>query len=140
MAQFGEFVVNNLLLFTLLGVILALLAWNLSGGLGGAQAVEPGEATRLINREDARVLDIRPAAEYEQGHILNAIHVPAGELEQRLKQLDKHRQRPVIVVCRSGATSTGACATLAKAGFEKVYSLKGGIMAWQNANLPLTKD
>ena len=42
-------------------------------------------------------------------------------------------------MCRSGAQSAQACATLRKAGFEKVHNLRGGVLAWQSANLPLTR-
>jgi rhodanese-related sulfurtransferase len=60
-------------------------------------------------------------------------------LKNQINRLDKHRQKPIIVACRSGAQSSSACKQLHKEGFEKVFNLKGGILAWQDANLPVSR-
>lgn len=73
------------------------------------------------------------------GHIINSVHIPLGTLNNRLNELEKYKSRPIIVGCRSGQRSAAACTTLKKQGFETVYNLSGGVMGWQNANLPLTK-
>ena len=59
--------------------------------------------------------------------------------ENQLKPLEKHKSRPIVVACRSGAQSATACRILRKHGFEKVHNLRGGVLAWQSANLPLTR-
>lgn len=140
MAQVSEFVGNNVFLFILLGVISMLLAWNIAASaLFGGKQVGPIEATRLINREDALVLDVREPLEYAGGHILSAVNEPLSGLEKRLKDLEKHRSRPVVVSCKAGGDAAKAIKLLKKAGVEKVYRLKGGMFAWQNANLPVAK-
>ena len=140
MHQYVTFVLNHWELFVALVIILALLAGNrFTDRLRGFRAVSPSEATQLINREDALVLDVREDGEYQGGHIINALHIPVASLNERLGELEKHKDKPIIVGCRSGQRSARACATLRKQGFEQVYNLSGGVMAWQNANLPLSK-
>lgn len=138
--QYIEFAQNHMLLVGALLVTLAMLAHNLLGSrLRGFSNVSPAEATQLINREDAVVLDVREDNEYHSGHIINSVHIPAGRVKSRLGELEKFRDKPVIVGCRSGSRSAQVCSVLRKGGFETVYNLGGGIMAWQNANLPVSK-
>lgn len=140
MQQYITFVIQHWELFVALVIILGLLAGgSFTDRLRGFRAVSPAQATQLINRDDALVLDVRDDGEYHGGHILNSVHLPLGGLGERVGELDKYKGRPIIVGCRSGQRSARACATLRKRGFEQVYNLAGGIMAWQNANLPLTK-
>ena len=120
--------------------ILGALAWTVfQGSARGVTRLSPGDATRLINSEDAVVLDVRPDSEFRDGHIINAINVPESELKDRLDKLAKYRDRPVIATCRTGSTSTRAASLLKANGFDKVYNLGGGIVAWEGASLPLTK-
>lgn len=140
MQQYYEFVVHHWALFAALAVILLLLAWNFGlGVLGSSKVLDPGHATRLINREDAVVIDVRPQGDFEQGHIIDAIHISMDDLSDRAKTLDKYKERPLLVYCRAGNTSSRAVAILRKAGFQRVYHLKGGILAWQNASFPVTR-
>jgi rhodanese-related sulfurtransferase len=85
------------------------------------------------------VIDVREENEFKEGHILHAMHIPAGRLTNRMKELEKYRDRPLITVCRSGSRSGRVSALLRKQGFATVYNLEGGLLAWQNANLPLTQ-
>ena len=139
MDQIIEFAGNHLGLVIALVVILALLIQNLLGGAGGRDSVDAVRATDLINHENAVVVDVRPMADFHQGHIIGAINIPSNGFANQLKQLEKYKGRPIVVSCRSGAQSAPACATLRKAGFERVHNLRGGVLAWQNANLPLTR-
>jgi rhodanese-related sulfurtransferase len=116
------------------GLIILTVRQKVSG-----PRLSPAQATQLINREDAQVLDVREQAEWAKGHINGARHIPSGEIGHRLGELERFKARPVIVVCASGQRSASASATLRKAGFEKVFALDGGIGAWEQASLPLTK-
>ncbi|MDX1345773.1 MAG: rhodanese-like domain-containing protein, partial [Sedimenticolaceae bacterium] len=71
--------------------------------------------------------------------IVNSVNLPINGFKNQIKQLEKQKEKPIIVSCRSGNQSQMACRELRKAGFEKVYNLRGGVLAWQSANLPLTK-
>jgi rhodanese-related sulfurtransferase len=128
------------MLIIALVVILVMLFLNLFGNkLRGYEVIDPIGSVKLINHEDAVVLDVRENNEYHNGHILNSIHIPQGNLASRITELEKYKTKPIIVGCRSGNRSGHACALLKKQGFETVYNLKGGVMAWQSANLPLTR-
>lgn len=140
MEQLPEFISNHSLLFLALGIVLGLLVWNLFGEqISGIKSLLPQEAILLINHEEAVILDVREDSEYNQGHILNSVHIPLNVLADKMGRLEKYRHRPIITSCLSGSRSTNACRLLKKNGFEKVHNLKGGVTAWQNANLPLIK-
>jgi rhodanese-related sulfurtransferase len=136
-AQLIEFVGNHWPLFLALVVVLGLLAYNLAVGDKGS--VDPADATSLINHRDAVVIDVRPTADFAKGHIVNAQNVPMNGFKNQIGALHKYKDGPVVVACRSGAQSAMACQQLRKAGFAEVYNLRGGVLAWQNANLPLTR-
>ncbi len=97
------------------------------------------DAVQLINRKDALVIDVRDTSEYEAGHITGARHVPEKQLAERLKDLEKFKDRALIVVCRSGTRSGAAVQVLRGNGFNEAVNLRGGIGAWQQAGMPLEK-
>lgn len=135
--QIVEFVGSHWYLFVALVVILGLLIYNLV--VGGKGSVEPLQATEMINHQEAVVVDVRPAADFAKGHIINAINIPMNGFKNQIATLTKHKGKPIIVNCRSGAQSSMACSQLRKEGFEHVFNLRGGIMAWEAASLPLTR-
>lgn len=125
------------MLVSALLVLLVLLAWD-SGQKSGPK-VSTHEATRLINQSNAVVLDIRDKADFKAGHLVDSINIPSSQVAERLSDLEKHKSDPIIVVCKSGQTASGASKTLKDNGFAQVYRLSGGIMEWTNNNLPLVK-
>jgi rhodanese-related sulfurtransferase len=137
LSQLLEFVANHWYLFLALAVILGLLVHNLMVGDRGS--IDPLEATEMINHKEATVVDVRPAADFMKGHIINAVNIPMNGFKNQMAVLTKYKGKPIIVTCRSGAQSATACSHLRKEGFEEVYNLKGGVLAWQAANLPLTR-
>ena len=139
MEQLLEFAGNHPLLIGAFVVVSSALVWNFISEPGGKHAVDPLGATALINHEDAVVLDVRSMAEFKDGHILNAVNVPLNGLSNNLKQLEKYRDKPIVAVCRSGSRSGSACSLLRKHGFEKVKNLRGGMMAWESASLPVKR-
>lgn len=117
-----------------------MLIWpQIQKGISGSKEVSPVQAVQLINRRDAVILDVRDAAEFAAGHLPNARHIPVLDLDKRLKEIEKFKQRPIVVTCRSGSRSSAACGVLRKNGFAEVFSLKGGILAWQAASMPIEK-
>lgn len=137
MEQLIEFAMNHWVLVLAFTLVAGVLIFNLS--LGDKDAVEPTAATVLINNKEAVVVDVRPASDFNKGHIINAINIPSSGFSSQMSVLNKHKDKPIIVSCRSGAQSSSACQQLRKAGFEEVFNLKGGILAWQSANLPITR-
>jgi len=140
MEHLPEFIANHSLLVLAWVGTLAFLLWNLFGeNVQGIQRLTPLEAVQKINHDGAIVVDVRENSEFEGGHIIDSLHIPLGNLGNNLKRLEKYRDKDVIVSCASGNRSTTACHTLKKNGFEHVYNLRGGVFAWQNANLPLSR-
>jgi len=140
MGQFSEFVGNHLFLFSLLLSILMLLVWNFYGDvLSGVKTLPPDDVTRLINREDAQIVDIRSQKEFEEGHIIDAINIKVDDLGNQLEKLKKYKEKGLILCCATGSVSVKEVRKLMMEGFDKSYCLKGGILSWQQANLPLTK-
>ena len=132
-----EFVRNNLLLFVVAFVSGAMLLWPVFRKGTGGPWVNTAEATHLINREDALVVDVRDPGEYGAGHILGAKNVPLSRLDDG--ELAKRKERPVIVYCDGGERAGKAISVLKKQGFARVVNLSGGIKAWQQAGLPVEK-
>ena len=144
MEQFLAFLQKSPMNMVLLATVVAsggMLLWPLIARLSRpGQEVGPIEAVQLINRRDAVVLDLRNAADYKSGHITNARHMPEGEIDSRMKELEKVKARPIIVSCARGNRSMSVANRLRKLGFADVFSLRGGIAAWQQANMPLEKS
>nr|WP_178131459.1 rhodanese-like domain-containing protein [Burkholderia pseudomallei] len=115
----------------------SLLAWPaLRRGGGGLSAAE---ATQLINRRNALVVDLRPAAEYGAGHLPSARSVEFGELQAKAGQLAKNKATPVLLVCQNGQQSQKARKIVEEAGYQDVHVLQGGVAAWQQAGMPVVK-
>ena len=140
MSDFIEFSQQNWLLYLALLAISGLLVGNeVLRKIRGVRALSAAEALRLINDRDAWVVDIREGGEYKEGHIPQARHIPLASLRERLGELGKAGDRPIIVYCRTGNTAQSACAQLKKNGIADVYSLNGGLAAWLDANLPVSR-
>ncbi len=137
MQQLIDFTMNHWILVLSFLIISGLLVFNLLQGNKGS--VDPHGATEMINHQNAVVVDVRPAADFHKGHIINAINIPANGFKNQINSLSKHKEQPIIISCRSGSQSHAACQQLKKQGFEQVFNLQGGILAWQNANLPVSK-
>ena len=103
------------------------------------RAIGALEATQLINRRDALMLDLREPKAYEGGRVPNAVHLPQSQLASRGHELGKLTGRPVIAYCERGQRSRAAGAALTKLGFAEVYTLRGGLHAWSEAGLPVEK-
>lgn len=130
---------HQLLSLVLLGLTLAIVANELAGLFRGFKGVRPAELTGLVNRDSALVVDLRPSADFEKGHIPGSKNVLMGQFDPEHKSLAAAKSLPVVLVCKSGQGSGDAAKRLRKAGFERVYVLDGGIGAWQQADLPLAR-
>lgn len=132
-----DFVRNNLLLVVVAFVSGAMLLWPLFRRSTGGPWVNTAQATQLINREDALVVDVRDPGEYGAGHVLGAKNFPVSRLADA--ELSKRKDRPLIVYCEGGERSSKAMSILKKQGYTRVVNLTGGLRAWQQAGLPVEK-
>jgi rhodanese-related sulfurtransferase len=135
-----EFILQNLWLVVLFVGSGAVLVWpEVQKLMGGSNEVGTLEATRLLNQGTTLVLDVRDASEYAAGHLPRARHIPLKDLPGRIEEIGKYKERAVLVTCRNGPRAGSASRVLKRAGFNTVYQLKGGIVAWQQASLPVEK-
>jgi rhodanese-related sulfurtransferase len=135
-----QFITSNILPISIAVFSGIMLLWSLFGNrFRGIKEVNSAAALQLINHKNAVVLDVRESSEYDAGHVLNSKLLPLGKLKERMGELEKYKNQPIVVVCRSGNRSGTACFILGKQGFSQVYNLAGGVQAWQKSNLPLEK-
>jgi rhodanese-related sulfurtransferase len=135
-----EFLKQNVLLIGLaIGSGLALLLPMLSRSVAGITSLSVTEAVMLMNRKSALVLDVREADEFAQGHLQGARNVPLSQLSARLKELEKFRDKPVLVVCARGRRANTAAKLLKAQNFTTLNVLKGGMQTWVEANMPSSK-
>ncbi len=136
MEQLFEFVGNHVGLIAIWGAFVVALMWDNNRRSG--DSVSTAQATHLINRENALVVDIRDKKEFSTGHLAGAVNIPYANLASRLSELERHKNNPIILVCKSGQTVGVAGKMLREKGFNAVR-MKGGMMEWNNQNLPLVK-
>ncbi len=139
--QVLDFVQKNIWLVLIALVSGLMFIWpSIAKRVSRTREVGVSDAVQLINRQDAAVVDVREPGEFKGGHIPNARNIPLGQLEEKVKDLEKLKAKPVLLTCASGNRTLTAYATLRKAGFEQLYALAGGMGAWQQANMPVEKD
>ncbi len=103
-------------------------------------AASPQQAINLVNSEAGVFLDIRDGKEFKKGHIADALHIPLASLSGRMGELDKYKDKPVIVVCKLGQSAAGATKQLRAAGFSRAQKMAGGMTEWQTMKLPVVSE
>jgi rhodanese-related sulfurtransferase len=136
LANLIEFVSNHYLLSTAFVVLLVLLI--VTEMRKGGKALSTRELTALVNRDEAVIVDVRPPKEFSAGHIVDALNIPFDKIASRLSELEKHKQKTLIVVDAMGQHAGTVCGELRKAGFTAA-KLSGGIASWRGENLPVVK-
>jgi len=135
-----EFIVNNWYLFVALIVVLGLLVLDpIRQQASGLKKVSPLEMPQVA-RNDSVILDVSEPADYKKGHIPNSVNMTLKTMQAGLGKLEKQKKKTVIVVCQAGNKAQAAAKMLIKNGFENVYVLSGGMMAWRKENLPVVKS
>jgi len=132
-----NFIIDNLPLFGIMLLSGGALAWPHLQRRGSKASLL--QATQMINQGKTVVLDVREPNEFAAGHLRDAKNIPLKELPKRLGELEKAKAKSVIVVCQSGVQSTKAVSQLSRAGFGSVFSLNGGLAAWQAQGMPVVK-
>mgnify|MGYP000503972241 CR=1 FL=1 len=136
MALFLEFLTQEWILTLALLVVAIMLVMHEARKSG--PSVSPQQAINLINSEQGVFVDLRDSAEFKVGHIVDALHIPATKLAARMAELEKYKDKPVVLVCKMGQQSAAAGKQLNAAGFGRVYKMSGGMMEWTNLQLPVT--
>jgi rhodanese-related sulfurtransferase len=136
MALFLQFLTQEWILVLALLVVAAMLAWHEARKAG--PSITPQQAINLINGEQGVFVDLRDNADFRQGHIIDTLHIPSSKLEERMAELVKYKEKPVVLVCKLGQQSGVASKQLKAAGFSRVYKMTGGMTEWSNLQLPVT--
>lgn len=141
MQEYLDFFANNtLLVVAWIGLVAAIVVTTVMAKLSKVKVIPTQEAVLLINKQDAVVIDVRSADDFRKGHITGAVNVPASQIKANdLSQIQKYQQKPVILVCETGMTTSGLGRILTKAQFTQVYALRGGMADWRAQNLPVAK-
>ena len=136
-----EFVKDNATFVGLaIGSGMALLWPLLNRGASGAANVSATEAVMLMSRSKPLILDVRDATEFAAGHIQGAKNIPMAELAGRIKEIEKFKDKPVLVHCQRGMRAKSACSILRAQQFSQLHNLQGGLDTWVEAKLPLIKS
>ncbi|QYK01379.1 rhodanese-like domain-containing protein [Shewanella psychrotolerans] len=142
MQEYIEFLkANPMLSLAWIGLLVALLVSVFKSSISKVKTVDHQQATLLINKQDAKVVDVRSKEEFKKGHIVDALNIPLSEIKNnQTSALENFKASPIIMVCNAGMTSAQAAQLMVKAGFESVHNLKGGMSEWQQSNLPVAKN
>jgi len=132
---------NPLLSAAWFGIAIAIIILTIRIKLSPIKQLNTQELTFLVNKEQALVVDIRTDKEFKASSIIAAKHLTSDKVKNNdFTGLEKHKDKPIIVVCAAGITATKVANQLLKAGFSQVNLLKGGMNAWTSAGLPVVKN
>ena len=137
MDQVIEYIGNHPFLIGSFVLLFALFVRNETHR--GGHSVTAQQLVNMVNRENAVVIDVRDKKDFDQGHIVNAVNIPFANLSNRVDELKKYQEQPLVVACKQGQHAGSAGTLLRKAGFENISRLTGGITEWRNQNLPVVK-
>lgn len=137
MELFFEFASQQWILIAALLATIGMLITH--EGRKSGPALSPQQAINLINSEEGVFVDLRDAAAFKQGHIVDALHIPMSKLQERSSELASYKDKPVILVCNMGQQAATAGKQLRAAGFNQVYKMAGGMMEWSNLQLPTVR-
>lgn len=140
--ELKAFIIKNWMLFGVLGVLFIYIVINELKILKAGRFVLSVMATlKASNDDEAVLIDIRSENDFKTGHLPNARNIPYEHIEQKLSDLKSFEGKKIILYCATNDRSSQACAKLRKNHSDAViYSMQGGINAWQQANLPLSKS
>ena len=133
-----QFLAQQWILVAALATTLTMLMLHESRKAGPALSIN--EAVQLVNGDGGIFLDIREATDYARGHITDAVHSPAAALVKRSNELEKYRDKPVVVVCKMGQSAGPATKSLRAQGFSRAQKLSGGMMEWDAQKLPVVTE
>ncbi len=128
---------NNLFIGAVAIVSGMMLAFPVMRRGRSAGTVNTTEAIQRVNRGEGVWVDLRPAEQFQAGHIAQARNMPLDEMQRKAGTLPKNKL--LVLICEQGRDSARAIAELRRQGFAEVAALEGGMRAWNQAGLPVTR-
>tara|TARA_B100001175_G_scaffold88824_1_gene74804 strand:+ start:1215 stop:1631 length:417 start_codon:yes stop_codon:yes gene_type:complete len=138
MEKFLIFIGENFMAVFLLVSLIAILFFY-ERKKGGTK-VDASELTRLINKEEPYVFDLRSSSEFDSGTISGAINIQVSDLVKGNAQFKAKEEDKIILICKTGSNSNTAASNLKKEGYTNVSVLSGGMMGWVQGGMPLVKN
>lgn len=139
MTQLFQFAANHpFLVSAAVAMAILVVAYEVRARMQAAGSVGPAEAVRLMN-QGAVIVDIRDKAAFDAGHISGAKNVPGAAIADGAKQIEKYKEKPVVVYCDRGVTAAAAVRQLTRLGFKQPLNLRGGLEGWRGENMPVVK-
>ena len=135
--QVFDFVTNHYVLVSVF--VFLIVAFVINEGKQGGAAITPTNLVNLVNREGAMLVDIRDTKEFSSGHIAGAVSMPVSSIDSRIGELESHKDKPVVLVCKMGQHASATGRKLKALGFENVRRLSGGMAEWTASSLPVIK-
>jgi len=135
--QIFDFVINHYILVSVF--VFLLVAFIINEGKQGGAAITTTNLVNLVNREGALLVDIRDTKEYTAGHIAGAVSMPFSSIDARIGELEAHKDKPVVLVCKMGQHASASGRKFKDHGFENVRRLSGGMAEWTANSLPVVK-
>lgn len=131
---------HTLLTLSWFAIFIAVIYTFYKSATDKFKVIGRSEVIRLMNNDEAVVVDLRTLDEFQRGHIIGSVNLlPSDIKNQNIGKIEHHKAKSVVLVDINGVTASASAALLAKQGFANVFVLKDGISAWAGANLPLVK-
>ena len=122
-------------------LLISVIVLTVKGLFSKVKTIPRSTAIALMNKEEAIVVDTRTRDDFRRGHIIDAVNLTPSEIkDNNLGEVEKHKNRPVILVSANGMELVKPAESLLKAGFERVFVLKDGRSGWTGDNLPLSRS
>ena len=123
----------------ILAIALVACAFALPAAAAGPASIEPKALGERIAWADPSLLvpDVRTPEEYAAGHLPGAVNIPNGELASRVDELEAARESDIVVYCKVGVRAAEAIEVLGKAGFKRLFHLKGDYTRWSEEKRPI---
>jgi len=137
--MFFDFLTQNFLWVLAFLVVANLLVYTtFNSTVKGVNAVSALQLPQLQRDESSIIIDVSDVAQYQKGHIPDAVNFPLNTINADNKALLNHKDKTVILVCPTGSNSNKAAKMLLELGFSNLNSLKGGLFSWTKENLPIS--
>lgn len=141
MQEIIQFIIRHpILSLAWMALLIAVIILTFNSLFAKTKNITCAQAIQLINKEEAITIDLRFCDDFCKGHIIDSINLTPSEIkDNNIRELEKHKQKSIIVISANGMEALKPAKQLVQYGFERVFILKEGIKGWSSENLPLAR-